>query len=456
MKFIKPQDGYKFITEIIKEENMKQKYFLSIAGIAGLGLAIYFVTNFLLSDASATPAGRETPPTKVALDTKPVAAQSVRKAVVSQSVQYPGLIEAFQTANLVFRVSGPLIEINVVPGDKVKKGDVLMQIDPRDFLREVDLAQAQLDALKARFEAMQAGDRKEDILLLQATVDSEKARVDFAREELRRAKQLQSERVISQAEFDTKIREEIVAQMDLRVAQQELAKGQAGARAEELAAMRAEIQAMETKLLSAKDRLQDTSLLAPFGGIVTNRMIENFEMVSVSPTPKEVIGLHDISKLKVRVFLPERELVHRTKSERFEIDLAFANVPGRRFKAELCEVDTKPTETKGMYAVTFCFDVPDDITILPGMVADVYLTDCNQTSEQLVIPAVAVLGNGSGKSFVWTAQKGNNTAVKKEIRRGPLTPSGDYVVLDGLEEGDLVITEGNRFLAEGIKVNIVR
>lgn len=434
---------------------MKKKHILSIAIPVGFCLFFYLASGFLYSDVK-TPASEIIVNEEKPLVGKSVATAMVQRIPVTHCIQYPGLIEAFRTANLVFRVGGPLTEINVSPGDKVKKDDVLMQIDPRDFILDVELTQAQLDALNAKFDAMQIGAREEDILLLQATLDSAKAKLDFSEQELRRAKQLQTDHVISQSEYEKSVHERIAAQMDLRVAEQELAKGRAGARKEDIASTQAEIKALQTKLQAAKDRLSDTTLRAPFDGIVTNRMIENYEMVSTTPSYKEVIGLHDIAKLKVRVFLPESELIRRTKADRFEVDLTFSDIPNRRFKANLCEVNTKPTKTKGMYAATFCFDAPTDMTILPGMVADVFLTDRDSLSEQLVVPSTAVLGNGSGESFVWKVGDDSDIPVKTPIRRGPLTASGDYIILEGLLEGDRVVVEGNRFLSEGVKVNVVR
>lgn len=434
---------------------MKKKHVLAVTAAIGLAVVFCFGSGLLHSGPHEMISKADNPASVPTTD-KPVVTETVRMASVAHCIRYPGLIEAFRTANLVFRVGGPLTEINVSPGDKVKRGDVLMQIDSRDFQREVETIQAQLDSLNAKFKAMQIGAREEDILLLQATVDSAGAKLEYSEQELLRAKKLQADHVISQAEYEKTVHEKIAAEMSLRVAQQEFAKGKAGAREEDIAATRAEIKALETRLEIAKDRLGDTTLRAPFDGIVTNRMIENHEMVTISPTYKEVIGLHDIARLKVRVFLPESELIHRGKSDRFEVELTFADLPGRRFKASLCEVNTKPTETKGMYAATFCFDAPRDVTILPGMVADVSLTDEARTTSQLVVSGAAVLGNDNGESFVWKIDENGGLPVKTVIRRGSLTPAGDFVVLEGLCEGDRVVTEGNRFLAEGVRVHVVR
>lgn len=108
-----------------------------------------------------------------------------------------------------------------------------------------------------------------------------------------------------------------------------------------------------------------------------------------------------------------------------------------------------------MYAVTFLFTSPEEINVLPGMTAEVILFDNKCSEQKLVVPASAVLGDEFGKSYVWTVDAMTSVAVKKEFRRGLLTHDEKFIVNGGLPEGAVVVTEGNRFLSDGIKVNAV-
>ncbi|MGL6195432.1 MAG: efflux RND transporter periplasmic adaptor subunit, partial [Thermoguttaceae bacterium] len=279
---------------------------------------------------------------------------------------------------------------------------------------------------------------------------------NYAEQEFERAQQLV--KTISQAEYDARQNDYISAKMLLEVAKQELAKGRAGARAEEIVAVEAEIRALEVALEIAQNRLEDTTLRAPFDGIVTNRMIENFEMVTTQPMLKEVLGIHDISKLKVRVFLPENALAHnlmlRNDVSQMEAEIVFTAAPELIFRGNLYELDTMPSSTNGLYVANFLIDAPTEINVLPGMVAEVSLVSNDNQSErpQLLVPSSAVLGNAAGENFVWIVDETNSTATKKMIKKGGLTKDRQYIVLGGLEEGETVITGGNRFLSEGVKV----
>lgn len=66
-------------------------------------------------------------------------------------VAFPGRAQASREATLFFRVSGPLVAVDVKPGDSVLKGQVLMRIDPRDYERRVSGIEAGIKATEAQF-----------------------------------------------------------------------------------------------------------------------------------------------------------------------------------------------------------------------------------------------------------------------------------------------------------------
>ncbi|REG79532.1 efflux RND transporter periplasmic adaptor subunit [Marinomonas pollencensis] len=69
--------------------------------------------------------------------------------------RFPGELKASQDADLALRVGGQLIKLNVVDGQRVKKGELLAELDPTDFKLEVELAQANQDLAKAQFDRTQ-------------------------------------------------------------------------------------------------------------------------------------------------------------------------------------------------------------------------------------------------------------------------------------------------------------
>lgn len=76
---------------------------------------------------------------------------------------YPGSVEASNQVSLSFRLGGPLVELNVAAGDKVRKGQVLARIDPRDFQLAVDSTRAAYENAEADFRRSSALYEKQGI-----------------------------------------------------------------------------------------------------------------------------------------------------------------------------------------------------------------------------------------------------------------------------------------------------
>lgn len=69
-----------------------------------------------------------------------------------QSASFPGRIKAGDDINLSFRIAGPITTINVSPGNFVKKGDVLAQIDPRDYKTQLAATEAEYRQIKDKVD----------------------------------------------------------------------------------------------------------------------------------------------------------------------------------------------------------------------------------------------------------------------------------------------------------------
>lgn len=379
---------------------------------------------------------------------RPVKLVTVARIASRETATYPGTARASRNARLAFRVGGPLVEANVRLGDPVPAGALLMRIDPRDFAARVAGAESQLEAARARLDAMERGDRAEDIAVLDAKLEADRARLANARLDFDRARRLYADKVIPKADFDQAESAHSVAAANVVKLEQELAKARAGARAEDIAAARANIRGLETSLQTARDQLADTELRAPFAGVVVNQFAENHEMVAPGQT---VLAMHAIDELEIVVNVPEIELVHETDWRRFQALARFPALPGRTFPASLKEFSTEADPSTRTYAVTFSLVPPKDANLLPGMTAEVSRRpreNAADVGDLLTVPAQAVLENGAGEPFVWVLPEGAERPQRRAVVCGGLAGSGDMLVRSGLEAGERVVVGGAHFISE--------
>ncbi len=374
----------------------------------------------------------------------------VTSGPVGALATYPGTAKAAQVASLAFRVGGPLVEVNIKPGDKVKRGDVLMRIDPRDFESAVKAAQAALDSANAKLLVMKRGARKEDLMVLDAKLDAAEARRQFLQGVFDRNKRMIESNAVSRQQYDNSESDLLAILADIRALEQELQKAKTGARAEDIQAMEAEIRGLQTSLKIAQDRLEDTSLRAPFDGLITKQLAENYEQVSPG---QNVLAMHDVSTIEIDVDLPEKEILYRALDKPFNVAVRFVSIEDRQFEAKFKEVDTEADPSTRTYTVTFVMQAPKDVNILPGMIADVSVQ--SRTSQAInghkpTVPAAAVQSDQNGGRFVWVVS-GNGAVERRPVVVGSLSESNNYEV-KGVAEGEPVVTAGAAYLYDGAKV----
>lgn len=244
---------------------------------------------------------------------------------------YPGTVIASRQAMLAFRVAGPLVKVLVKPGDQVKKGQLLMQIDPRDFEDNIRVLEAQLAGAESLRERTQR-----DLTRAQTLFDQQvNATADLDR---------------SKSAFDGAF---------------------------------SGVAIIEAQLQIARHRLKDTTLLAPYAGVITSQSAENFEMVKAG---EEVLGLQDISTLEVEIKIPENEIVRHPLQAGHEVKVALTAVPDGLFTARLVEWHSAADPVTRTYALRFAFTAPAEYNVLPGMTAEVSISNDATRPSSYYVP----------------------------------------------------------------------
>ena len=352
---------------------------------------------------------------------------------------FPGKVTASQKVNLAFRVSGKIVELPVVKGNYVPQGTLLARLDPRDFEVRLANARSELGNAKARLEAMKSGARKEEIAMLSAKVNSAKAQMDDAHMNLDRVENLYKAGGFSKSEYDKARTSFEVARAAYQSASQELSAGRTGARPEDISAMEFTIQGIESIVSTAENALEDTNLLAPFGGVVIDRYVDNNQSVQQD---QYIVSLQDLDMLEVIISVPET-LVIQTRREPIQgIEARFASLPDERFPLVYKEASAEADPQTQTYPVSFSLAKPENLTVLPGMTVDVIVPRLAAAEgAEAELPASAIVaGEGTGH-FVWRVEGTDKLSVTKV----PVQVSGyrgNMALVRGATPGDRVVTAG--------------
>lgn len=358
-------------------------------------LVLAAVAFFLvMRRAGSAAGGAEAELRALAAEPRPAAIEAVRGAS-SGGRRYPATVRAAKEAPLSFRVAGPLVAVPVQPGDRVRRGDLLMEIDRRDYDDAIRVLEAQLAGARAALE---------------------KARLD-----LERARPLLAEGVIAQAAFDG-----AVSAHDTSAAS---------------------VRDIEGRLRIARHQLADVRLLAPFDGIVAAKTVDNHEMVAAGQV---VLTLLDISSLDVRAEVPEDEMVRKDLVPGREALVAFSALPGRTFAARLKEWSAAPDRVTRTYAVTFSLAAPSEGQVLPGMTGELLWQAAGD--GRLSVPVGALFSDEEGREALWVFDDRTSTASKRVVETGGLVGRDRVSVVKGLSGNERVVAAGPAFIVEGMKL----
>lgn len=206
--------------------------------------------------------------------------------------------------------------------------------------------------------------------------------------------------------------------------------------------VQSKVQQAEASLEMAKKSLADCCIYAPESGIIGKGVMNVGEVVLPAlPVAKILV----IDHIKIRASVPEKEVAAITSSTPSQITLGA--LPGQVFdggKIEKCIDANNSTHT---------YDIKVSVKnherqLLPGMVAHIQISPANQ-QDAITVPITSVRKNANGEHFVWTNKGGK--AHRTTVTIGDAT-GNRIVVLTGLQQGDVVITEGYQKLSEGMEV----
>jgi len=366
------------------------------------------------------------------------------------SRSFPGTVRAAKRAVLSFRVSGPLVELPALEGQRVRKGQLLAKIDPRDYQRAVRTLEARLADLNAQYKAMKTA-RPEDIRRLEAMLAAAQSKLLESTASFRRYSRLYENNNISKAEYDQARAGRDVAESEVRSAEESLTIAQSGARPEDLEAMEARIRAMETDLRKAQDQLSDTELKAPYEGVVAERYVDNFEYVTAF---NRILSLQDIRIIEIVAQIPEGMASAARQGLALTYNARFPSAPGVSLEAQPSEFATEADPVTRTYAVTFQTPQPEGISVFAGMTAEIEISGASSEVSGFLVPVTAIFSDPEGNKNVWIVEEGSDTVRQVRVEVGDPSGTGIWVV-SGLEAGDRIVTAGTHFLSENQKVRLV-
>lgn len=324
--------------------------------------------------------------------------------VIQKTVPYyiegVGHIEPINSIEIKAQVTGVMTNYYFRRGQDVKKGDLLVEIDPRPFQAELDRAEADLAKSLASLK--------------------------LAEDTAQRNTPLVQDDYISQNSYDNLVTNVLTSDASV--------KGAAAA------------------LEDAKIRLGYCSIHAPMDGRTSDLMIDPGNLV-LDQANETLLTLNQISPIFATFSIPERNLpsVQRKMREKTLDVLAWVDDKScPPFEGTLDIIDNEVDMSTGMIQIKA--NMPNSEKLLwPGQFVTCHLV-MEMLENALLVPEAAILNSTKGK-YVYVVTK-DNKVKKQVIEVGQRHPMSTRVVTKGLNPGESVVVEGQINIYDGVSVTV--
>ena len=303
---------------------------------------------------------------------------------------YAGEVRAREETALSFRVGGKLTRRLVDVGGRVKRGDVLAELDPGDLRLQVEALQAQLTAAEAQLT---------------------RARADHAR-----TASLAKDQLVSRSALDQ------------QTAALRAAKGQA--------------RAARAQLDLSRNQASYTQLRAPQDGVIASRQAEAGQVVSAG---QAAFGLAVDGRREVAFALPEANIRSFKVGQPVVIELWSAQ--GELISGRIREIAPAADPQARTYAARATLDGDVTQRVDLGQSARVYIP-AGLSGGALRLPLSALHRGDKGEAVVWVVDPKIGKARRVPVRIGPYAADG-VAVLSGLKPSEWVVMAGGHLLHEG-------
>lgn len=317
---------------------------------------------------------------------------TVKRSDLAIEVLETGKVQPREKVEIKSKVSGQVLKVFVDAGDKVKKGQLLLQLDPVDYQRQVARTEADVAAAKNALEFSE----------------------------------------LSLSRRENGLKERGVAQMDVDTA------------ASDVRAKKVAVQTATVAYNAAEDQLRYTHIVAPMDGTVTERGIQPGEVVTpgVQATfeGKALLTVSDLSTLIVKADLNQIDVAKVKLGQKVTVTLDA--LPGKTYEAEITKIAPASITPKDKQVDVFPVEATltkADTAIKPGMTADVRI-HIEKKPNVISLPIEAVVKE-NGKQFVSKViplEKGKQKTDKVEVAVGARNDR-EIEIQSGIKEGDKVL-----------------
>jgi multidrug resistance efflux pump len=327
----------------------------------------------------------------------------------------------------------------------VQKGDLLFKLDTKSTNAQLSQSKAAVDNAEANLVRATDSSVVQQVTQLEATVKQAQLQYDDAKRSYDRVENLYTADAVSKQQLENAETLLKNAEVQLSSAKDNLNILNEKAAPQTAAIASAQLEQAQAAYETASIQVSDSSVTAPITGVISMRNIDEGEFVG-SGIP--IFTVINAKTVVIMISVPDTvvEKLHTGQ----QVPIKITALPDHEFTSIIDTISPAADARTQAYTVKLKLENPDSV-IKPGMLAKVTLPI--ESKENIItVPNEAILVEDAIQYvFIVEAGKVKKIPVTTGLANDKITE-----VTEGLSEGASIITEGQSFLNDGEKVNIIK
>lgn len=365
---------------------------------------------------------------------KSVKVAELKQKTIPINSSYIGTVGAKEMKKYSFKSSGNILEVHVGKGDKVTKGQMLMQLDTQELSYAVDGAKAQYDVALAQYNKAENGATDEDINNAEQNVNKAQLAYTYSNDTYEQTQELYKQGAVSEDVLDKAKLDSEIKSADLDQAKQVEQEIKKGTREEDKQALYNQLKSAEINYESKKSMLNDSALTSDIDGYVADILYKEGELI-----PAGYIAVIIVSNIQVvNVGLTQKDISKVAVGTQVQISVDEEITSGK-----IIQIDKIPDAQSLTYNVQI--ELQGSALYL-GQLLKIFIPIEECRGIWISIDSVMI----GAEDYVYVIKENLAFRVPINIER----TIGSQVMVSGLSEGDMLVLEGSKSLSEGQKVII--
>ncbi len=410
----------------------KRVFTISFISIIGLLLILggYWVFGALFS------VDKTIPPEKLA---------KAEIGSIARSVVATGKVEPLSKVDIKSKASGLIKYLYVNAGDRVREGQLLVELDKETLEAQLKEAKAVLGSAESNLQEMESQGKTLRANLRKAQLEAESKDYEFAVAEFKRQRELFNQGLISKSDFDSveqKMQSAEVAQKSLRAAVS-VKEAEIEQNNRTIEKSRSAVVQAQAQYERAEEDLKYASIRSPISGVVLSREVEVGDAVSsilqLGSNATLIMTLGDVQELYIKGKVDETDigLVKMDQPVRVTVD-AYKN---RVFQGKVIRIAPMGVEKDNVTRFEVRVSILNDLDLLKANMSANAEIILEEHHNVLLVPDSALIYNEKRATFVEVPDISTKTGRRQVAIKTGLGNGARTEVLSGLKLGDQIVLQ---------------